>query len=250
MCLNCNSLTNGNYCSNCGQKSDTHRITFKHFVFHDIMHGVFHVEKGMLFTAKQALLRPGKAALDYINGKRINYYNIFYFIILLIGINLFLGHYYDVLARNTFSEPFNERKINETGVKLNYFLSTYSKIMILAAVPLFGMKSYLIFKRKKLNLTEHYILSGILLLGVALIYTLLNSISFLDFTLDLENLKIYFVYFSFPVISLSYVLYGYYNAFHKDYTIWGIVLRLTLLLLLVVFELYAIMFFTSTFYFV
>src|SRR5690554_7102903 len=245
-CLNCETDLTGKFCSNCGQRSDTHRLTLKHLVFHDIIHGTFHFEKGMLFTAKQTLLNPGKAALDYISGKRVNYYNIFYFILLLIGINLFLGHYYEVLARSTFSEHFNEREFNETGVKLNQFLNTYNKIMILAVVPLFGIKSYLLFRRKKLNLTEHFILSSILLLGVALIYTLLNALSFLDFAFDLQNLKIHLVYFSFPIISLSYALYGYYNAFHKDYTVWGGILRLTVLLLLVLLELYTIMFFVST----
>lgn len=245
-CLNCSSLTNGKYCSNCGQKTNTHRITFQHFVFHDIMHGVFHFEKGMLFTAKQALLRPGKAALEYIAGKRVNYYNIFYFILLLIGINLFLSHYYEVLEKNTFAEHFKERAFNEAGMRISEVLNTYTKVMILMVVPVFGIKSYILFRRKKLNLTEHFILGGILLLGVALIYTLLNTFSFLEFALDRENLKIYLVYFCFPIISLGYVLYGYYNAFHKDYTIWGISLRLILLVLLVLFELYAIIFFVST----
>src|SRR5690554_1532610 len=128
-CLNCDSLTNGKYCSNCGQKTNTHRITFQHFVFHDIMHGVFHFEKGMLFTAKQALLRPGKAVLDYIHGKRVNYYNIFYFILLLIGINLFLGLYYDVLEKKFFEEHLKERAFNEAGMRINEVLNTYTKVM-------------------------------------------------------------------------------------------------------------------------
>jgi len=85
-CLNCENDLAGKFCSNCGQRSDTHRMTLKHLVFHDIIHGTFHFEKGMLFTAKQALLNPGKAALDYISGKRVNYDNIFYFILMSLGI--------------------------------------------------------------------------------------------------------------------------------------------------------------------
>src|SRR5690606_21269807 len=76
-CLNCGKQLTDKFCSGCGQKSDTHRISFKHFIAHDVLHGTFHIEKGILFTAKEALVRPGKAALDYIAGKRIKYYNVF-----------------------------------------------------------------------------------------------------------------------------------------------------------------------------
>ena len=68
-CLNCEKELIDNYCSGCGQVADTHRITFKNFIFHDLLHGTFHLEKGILFTAKQAAVRPGKAALDYREGR-------------------------------------------------------------------------------------------------------------------------------------------------------------------------------------
>ncbi len=103
-CLNCENELVGNYCYGCGQKADTHRITFRHFIFHDLLHGTFHFEKGMLFTGKQALLRPGRAALDYISGKRIRFYNVFYLILITIGLIIFLHHFYDVLDPNASEE--------------------------------------------------------------------------------------------------------------------------------------------------
>ena len=69
-CLNCADQISKNFCANCGQKTDTHRIKIKHFLFHDLLHGVWHLEKGILFTIKEAFVRPGQAALDYIGGKR------------------------------------------------------------------------------------------------------------------------------------------------------------------------------------
>ena len=85
-CLNCGKELTDKYCSGCGQKADTHRITFKNFLFHDLLHGNFHIERGILFAAKEALIRPGKAALDYISGKRKRYYNVFYLILLTFGV--------------------------------------------------------------------------------------------------------------------------------------------------------------------
>ena len=79
-CLNCGKRLTDAFCSGCGQKADTHRITFKNFIFHDVLHGTFHLDRGILFTVKQALTRPGQAALDYISGKRKPFYNVFYLI--------------------------------------------------------------------------------------------------------------------------------------------------------------------------
>lgn len=84
-----------NFCPSCGQKTDTHRIVLKHFIFHDLIHGVWHLEKVIVFTLKETILRPGQAALDYISGKRIKYYNVFYLSLLVIAVNILLLHLRD-----------------------------------------------------------------------------------------------------------------------------------------------------------
>ncbi|WP_071840008.1 DUF3667 domain-containing protein [Sediminibacterium salmoneum] len=76
-CLNCESQTIGKYCHNCGQKTDTKRLDFIHFISHDLIHGVFHFDKGLPLTVKELIVRPGKVARNYIQGKRISYYNFF-----------------------------------------------------------------------------------------------------------------------------------------------------------------------------
>ncbi|MBK9396211.1 MAG: hypothetical protein IPN55_02830 [Saprospiraceae bacterium] len=47
-----------------------------------------------IFTIKESLLRAGKASMEYIEGKRIKYYNVFYLSLLLLGLNIFLIHYF------------------------------------------------------------------------------------------------------------------------------------------------------------
>ena len=49
-CQNCDAEIEKYYCSTCGQKTDMQRITVKHFLFHDLLHGVLHLDKGILFT--------------------------------------------------------------------------------------------------------------------------------------------------------------------------------------------------------
>ncbi|WP_296147309.1 DUF3667 domain-containing protein [uncultured Flavobacterium sp.] len=244
VCLNCNEATERNYCSNCGQKTDTHRINFKHFLVHDILHGVWHVEKGILFTMKEALTRPGKAALDYISGKRIKYYNVFYLTILLVGLQLFLANYYDKLQLVYYPEIYET--VHKKSQNPGAFLSDYSKILILSLIPLFALTSFLLFRRKKLNLSEHFILSGMIFLGVMLITLVSTILSFVDF---LENFSTigYIIDRSTPVVLLLYISYGYYNAFQSTYSKSSLIFKIIAFDILLLLE---ICFFLITLFFI
>jgi hypothetical protein len=143
-CLNCNENLIGKFCYNCGQKSDTHRITLKHFLFHDVLHGVWHIEKGIIFTIKEAILRPGKAALDYIGGKRIRYYNVFYLILLVIGLGLFIDSTYLYTKQNYVSYVVEPTEPESETIVLN-FIAKYAKLFLLLAIPVFSLNSYLLF---------------------------------------------------------------------------------------------------------
>lgn len=234
-CLNCEKELTDKYCSGCGQKADTHRITFKHFISHDLLHGTFHIEKGMFFTAKQALFRPGKAALDYISGKRVNYYNVFYFILLLIGFNVLLTHYYNEIALKIDPSRALTPTMNEAGKTIGEILSKYGKIFIFALVPLTALNSFLIFKRRKLNYSEHFIVSGILLLGIFILTTLVLVFSFVEF-LGLSSSFFDFIHNILPYSILLYIIFGYYNAFRRDYSFGMFSYKMILFLLLCLAE--------------
>ncbi|MFY0481357.1 DUF3667 domain-containing protein [Flavobacterium sp. PLA-1-15] len=240
ICLNCNEATERNYCSNCGQKTDTHRINFKHFLVHDILHGVWHMEKGILFTMKEALTRPGKAALDYISGKRIKYYNVFYLTVLLVGLQLFLANYYEHLQTIYFPEKLEE---TEKIAQKNYaFLSDYGKILILSLIPLFAFNSFIVFRRKRLNLSEHFIISGMVFLGVMIITLVSTILSFLDFLENFSTIAL-IIDRSTPVILLLFISYGYYKAFQSVYSKSGLFLRVIVFDILLLFLLLLISFF-------
>ncbi len=246
ICLNCGNETRDKYCARCGQKSDTHRISFKHFIFHDLLHGTFHVEKGMLFTAKQALLRPGKAALDYIAGKRVNYYNMFYFILVLLGLNILLTHYYNALAQELNPSRALIPSMNEAGEKINGIFTSYGKLFIFFLVPLTALNSRLIFKRKTLFYSEHFIISGFILLGVLLLLTFALLVSFLEF-LGMSSVFMDGLHGLLPYLILLYLIYGYANAFKSDYKFSGFTWRLLLFLCLSAAELLLLFIFVAGF---
>jgi len=214
-CLNCNEAVSQKFCPNCGQKTNTHRITFKHLVFHDIIHGIWHFEKGILFTLKEAIMRPGKAALDYIEGKRIRYYNVFYLALILIGLNIFVVHY-DIQAKEYLPKL---EKYNYEGDKLDLFLDNYSKLLLLGLLPLFAFNSFILFRKRNLNFSEHVIISGMLYLGILLISVVMNVFLFFDFTEKFVFIS-EFINILIPILLLLYTIFAYYNAFGKFYKKW------------------------------
>lgn len=236
VCLNCDKATERNYCSNCGQKTDTHRITLKHFLFHDVIHGVWHIDRGILFTLKQALFRPGKAALDYIEGKRIRYYNVFYLILLLIGLGIFIESIYVAsLAKYvSYSTPIIEED-SELKDKTLKLLAEYVKFFLIVAIPAYAFNSYILFNKKKLFYSEHLIIFGMLFVGVIIITLFGNILLFAEFIQSIS-----FIYdwskFIVPILLLPYIINGLYGAFGKEYTKISFAIRTLLYIILFMAE--------------
>jgi len=232
ICLNCEHPTSGKFCSDCGQKTDTNRITFKHFIFHDILHGVWHFEKGILFTLKEAMIRPGQAALDYIAGKRIRYYNVFYFILLLIGLGIFIEHLYAEaqLQYSSYTEPDTEAPSATIAMD---FIENHIKFFMLLAIPVFSLNTYLLFNKRKFNYSEHIIIFGMLFLGIIVIGLIGNIMAFAEFIKPLSfivDVGFYFV----PIATFVYLINGFYGAFGRDYSLKAFSLRVFIFIILIV----------------
>ena len=70
-CLNCGAELVGPYCQQCGQHAHVHK-TLKAF-FHDLAHGVFHLEGKLWNTLPMLVWRPGELTRRYIDGQRARF---------------------------------------------------------------------------------------------------------------------------------------------------------------------------------
>ena len=232
-CLNCDFSVDNNFCPRCGQKTDTHRIVLKHFILHDLLHGVWHLEKGILFTLKESLLRPGQAALDYIRGKRVKYYNVFYLSLLVLAVNILLLHF----SKETTAEITKVKTLKEMNI--NDFYSEYAKFVLFSIVPLLALNAKLLFKKLKLNLAEHLIMGGITLLGILILstlYILFDTIEDSIFTLYVGAIFRAIAFFSIPI----YPIWAYQNFTKGYYKFWGFSWRMVAFYLLTLLQLVAI----------
>lgn len=70
-CLNCGASLTGPFCHQCGQHAHVHK-TLTAF-FHDLAHGVFHLEGKLWNTIPMLAWRPGELTRRYIDGQRARF---------------------------------------------------------------------------------------------------------------------------------------------------------------------------------
>ena len=175
-CKNCKTELNGNFCSHCGQSANTHRINF-HFLWHDIQHGLFHFDKGILFTTKELFTRPGVSIKEFLDGKRVNHFKPFSFVIILAGLYGLLAHYFDI---NLLSNNFNVTGEGEEFVrtkasleKMTNWVSQHYSLISLFQIPVFAFGTYIAFKKVGYNYIEHLVINSFIA-GQKLIIRLLS----------------------------------------------------------------------------
>ncbi|MBD9478647.1 DUF3667 domain-containing protein [Pseudoxanthomonas sp. PXM02] len=71
-CANCARVIDGpeqKFCPACGQATPAHRIDW-HFLGHELEHSVLHMDRGVLYSLKELMLRPGHLMRAYLDGQR------------------------------------------------------------------------------------------------------------------------------------------------------------------------------------
>jgi Protein of unknown function (DUF3667) len=94
-CKNCGVTFEGKYCNQCRQESTIARITWSE-VLRQLRHATMDVDRGFFFTVHQLFFRPGATIRDYLEGKRVNYTNPFFYVLLLAGFGSLLFLSFDV----------------------------------------------------------------------------------------------------------------------------------------------------------
>ena len=206
-CQNCNEIITGNFCTNCGQKASVHRYSFKHFIEHDLIHGIWNVDNGFFFTIKELFTRPGHSIREFINGKRVRYFSFITLLVIILGISHFVGEYSQVKLSDLMPESSKE-SMNVIEV----FTKKHPKITLLLTIPFYSIFSFLWFRKPKLNLTEHFVLNSyktVVESIIGLIFTIITV-----FYINQKGLRT--IYSLVVLFSLIYTFW-YYKQFFSAY---------------------------------
>ena len=139
-CKNCNAEFEGNFCNQCGQTAKVQRLDW-HYFKHNVQHSVFHLDQGILYTAKQFFLNPGNAAKEFFSGKRLKYTGpIAYFALVTV---LFY-----VVTKFLSTETIQEDKVTK------YIEEYYAKVLLFIIIPLYVLLTNLFFRKNDYNFYE------------------------------------------------------------------------------------------------
>lgn len=183
-CKNCGTSFKGNFCYNCGQSANTHRLNM-HSVWHDIEHGLLHIDNGIFYTITQLFTRPGHSIREYLEGKRLKHFKPISLVIILATIYALLNHY---LHNDLIQEAGNKLSIKNFGMDLQFeatqgedkpligvirdFIESHFALFQLLFLPFYSAASWFAFRKNGYNYTEHLVINSFLR-GQALIIAIL-----------------------------------------------------------------------------
>ncbi|QIE60514.1 DUF3667 domain-containing protein [Rasiella rasia] len=165
-CKNCKQLLkeNDKFCSACGAKVITQRLTFSTLLF-EVREHVLNLENNRpLHTFIDLFIRPKKVVDGFVNGVRKRYINPFGYMtvaVTLFGLFLFFFIEDYGAAMSTISTSMNGAEIqNELSHKINNITLKYQSLLFFLFIPFLALISKLVFlKNKKYNYFEHLIIN-------------------------------------------------------------------------------------------
>lgn len=168
-CPNCSAPLNKDfrYCPACGQTTHLHRFNLAH-IGHEAFHALTHADKGILHLLKNLTIRPGLVAREYIlEGKRKRYFNPFTFLVIVLGLSVFVNSVFKPYERNISPEssltethgttPTAAELRKERSRHVSHFLDKRANLVAFAAIPLFALAFWLFFRRSGVNYAEHLV---------------------------------------------------------------------------------------------
>jgi uncharacterized membrane protein YbjE (DUF340 family) len=163
-CNNCNTEFASNYCPECGQPARIKRIN-RHYIVHEIEH-VLHFEKGILYTIRELLLRPGQNVRHFVVENRSRLVKPIIFIIVTSLIYSIINHFFHIEEGYM---KFDGNKMPATTSMIKWFQDHYGYANILMGMFIaLWTKSF--FKKYEYNFYEILILLCFVMGMAMLIY--------------------------------------------------------------------------------
>ena len=201
VCKNCNHNIEGDYCSNCGQRTSIDQVTFKE-TFQDLVDAIFSLNGPLLTTLKMLVVNPGRMFNEYLAGRRKKYYKPVTFFILMTAIYLLIRWIinYDpnISTLLKVEDPYDSQILTNAR---SFMLLNIDKLLF-AFVFSLGLLMKLFFFKK--NSLAEFLAISFYLIGVYTVLTILNMfyIQYIDMTFQGIHLIAMLLYFIYAMVSL------------------------------------------------
>ncbi len=232
ICKNCNHHFQGHYCNNCGQPAETDKINI-HFLWHDIQHGLLHLDKGIFYTTKELFTRPGHSIREFIEGKRIKHFKPVSLVLVLAGMLGLMYHFFHIsILEGSVVVTSNDKNGIEFISAFNSasdWITEHYAIVTIFQLPLFALFTFFVFRKAHFNFIEHLVLNSFLT-GQKLIFHIILFPLFYFYSTT-PTLKPIIAIENLADIGLTvWVFIQFFNSQNKWSTFWRTILSLVLYL--------------------
>ncbi len=233
LCVSCNSIVTGPYCSACGEAVlDEEALTLRGFLLGSVRI-LLDFEHGLWPSVKLLVTKPGFLTREYLAGRRVGYVkplrlflmiNVLYFLVqpqlLSNTYNTRLNGHMHRQVYSPLVEPLVIKTITERGVDLDSYTEKFDAVsarmastLVVILVPIFSLATGLLFWRRKIPAVGHlvfslhflgyYLLVGSVGLGALMrvVYVVFNKYD-MDDTMVLNELNLTFIMFAISVAFL------------------------------------------------
>lgn len=156
-CLNCGEQIEAQFCPHCGQKSITARFTILYLLKRAFIH-TMDLDGPFLSTMLSLFKRPGHAIREYVNGKRVSFFDPGKLLVLTGAISTIVVIHYNAVVVTTQNDiPF----LKDIGIGTKAFFEygqKYNTLVNLIALPVFSFFTWMFFS-KKYNFAENLVLN-------------------------------------------------------------------------------------------
>lgn len=194
-CKSCSALLHGEFCSQCGQKLISERLTLRS-IFRMFMTQLTNVEKGLFYTIMMLFRAPETVIQNYLAGATNKYYNPFRFILILTTVSTLLLVLSGGFDNNTTelqnylpggTTP-NQQAFQQKAQALS---RKYTSFFLLAMVPFAAFCARIFWRKRTYNYAEHltaiaFIVGQLSLMGLILLPLYILSPTSIPFSLGIS----------------------------------------------------------------
>lgn len=174
-CANCDRAIAGGdqkFCPACGQPTPAHRIDW-HFLGHELEHSVLHMDRGIFYSLKELMLRPGHLMRDYLEGRRARQVKPLLLLMISAAAVLLLGKYLldgDIvgasmqagLSQSGADASVDPAMLASTFTTVKDWLNAHLTAYTLLCLPVEAAAFWFAFRGRGLNYPEWLVISSFL----------------------------------------------------------------------------------------
>ncbi|MBD9470006.1 DUF3667 domain-containing protein [Pseudoxanthomonas sp. PXM01] len=217
-CANCVRAIDGHeqkFCPACGQPTPAHRIDW-HFLGHELEHSVLHMDRGILYSLKELMLRPGHLMRAYLEGRRANQVKPLLLLMISAAAVVVLGKYLlgGDLVGSAMQAGYSQGRamgggdvadpavVTNTFAMVRDWINGHLTAFTLLCLPLEAAAFRLAFRGRGLNYPEWLVVSAFLTVQTFVFMAVAVSVQRWVPNVQAWILPVVFVYAVFSLIQL------------------------------------------------